>query len=139
MQGVMTIIYCVRAKLHKLQRFFTILEDLSIFLFIIDQTLANAHLSFLSDKENVTSTDFPIDIFKHINGLNLKLKNKEILMWELLTEVKCLYRRKRKLDLFNIDLTTSFGQYNTFHENLKSEFENRFAEPNIHKIKYKML
>ncbi|KAL4706751.1 hypothetical protein ACJJTC_014506 [Scirpophaga incertulas] len=108
-----------------------------------DQTSANAYLSFLKEKENVAAIAFLTDIFKHINDLNLKLQGKGKLVWELMSEVKSFTRKlylfindvgSERLHFPNLnkiissDSEIDVGQYKTFITDLKSEFENRFAD-----------
>ncbi|XP_050520563.1 protein ZBED8-like [Daktulosphaira vitifoliae] len=59
-----------------LQRFFTILDEVKLFLSSRDQLCAKGYVDYLDEKEHIVSTAFLTDIFKHINDLisNYKVK-----------------------------------------------------------------
>lgn len=130
-----------------LNRLWTIRGELLAYLKESSKKGCDDYIFILQDKRTILQFAFLVDIFRHLNGLNVKLQGKNCSVFEMYAAISSF---KKKLSLFHDDLSegdfTHFDALNElnqssdgidssvvqevcciFIQKLKSEMESRFA------------
>lgn len=122
-----------------LSRVWDLRQDLCGFLQQLVNESSQSYLDFLNDKEEMTVIAFLVDMFEHLNKLNLLLQGKYMSLSDVKTEVKAF---QLQLDVFRDDLMSEMihftqlkkyspdadvEQFVSFIEALSNEFKERFS------------
>lgn len=120
-----------------LKRFYSLLDDLKIFLDNKDQ-----EITFLTDEQWLADLAFLVDITKYLSDLNLKLQGKDQLCTQLYEHVlaftKKLLLLEKQLEQKQLihwetlstrkQDTLDFDKYVLMLQRLRNEFDDRFAD-----------
>lgn len=123
-----------------LSRVWELRDHIATFLTQLNkEATTRVYQEFLSSKEDMTVVAFLVDIFTHLNNLNLHLQGKSASISDVKSQVTAF---QQKLDIFKEDLRTNMlhfphvkdfspdcdvAPFVEFIENLANEFSERFA------------
>ena len=128
------------SKGEVLNRMWNLRQHISAYLSKIDNDIAKQHLEFLQDENQMTVIAFLVDIFGHLNELNLKLQGRYTSLADVKTEVTSF---QAKLGIFKEDLRGEQDYFENFREfapnapvdpfvqfieELMVEFQERFSD-----------
>ncbi|KAL1270810.1 hypothetical protein QQF64_029826 [Cirrhinus molitorella] len=106
------------SKGNTLARFWSIRNEIKMFLQQLRSQRATQFLMFLQDEHNMDMLAFLVDITAHLNELNLKLQGPNNLISDLMAAVRSF---QKKLEIFKVDLQEECTHFPTVKEQIQED------------------
>ena len=107
-----------------LERFWSIREELMVFLEVQNNVKADAFLAFLRDDTKMEIVGFLADMMSHLNELCLKLQGEKCNIFDLINAVHAF---QKKLTIFKHDIQNQLNHFQRLLEQCKGKRDARYV------------